>query len=58
MLTPEKCREYAEECARIAKTLPARERDSMLAMAQAWIRCAEEAEEDRKRDAKTGGPQC
>ena len=55
MLTPEKCREYAEECTRIAKTLPAREKDSMLAMAQAWILCAEEAAEDRKGDGKTRG---
>ncbi len=44
-MTPEKFREYAKECERIAKTLAPRERARMMEIAKAWIDCAEQEEQ-------------
>jgi transcriptional regulator of acetoin/glycerol metabolism len=44
MLTPAECRKYAEDCERIAREGPAQNTAVMLAIANAWRRCAEELE--------------
>ena len=50
MQTPEKYREYAKECRRIALLLPSDQRAALLEIADAWIRCAEE--EERRTEKK------
>ena len=44
MLTSAECLTYAEECERIARDGPAQNTAVMLAIANAWRRCAEELE--------------
>ena len=44
MQSPEKFREYAQECMRIAKQMSPENKATLLEIAQAWMRCAEEAE--------------
>jgi hypothetical protein len=48
MQNPSKYREYAEECKRLARQLPAEHRDTMLEIANAWTRLAEEKERKTK----------
>jgi hypothetical protein len=55
MLTPDKFREYAKECERIAKTLAPLKRGQLLEMARAWIACAEEEERRRHSQKERGG---
>jgi hypothetical protein len=49
MRDPEEFRMYAEECRRLALTLP-QHREALLQMAEAWKACAEEAEKHRDKD--------
>ena len=50
MQNPGKFREYAEECKRLAKTArSAKDRAALLEIADAWIKCAEEAEQRTRR---------
>ena len=44
MQAPEKYRQYAKECRRIAQQLPPNQKTMLLEIAEAWIRCAEEEE--------------
>ena len=44
MNKPEKYRQYAEECRRIAQSLSGEGKAALLQIADAWIACAEEAE--------------
>jgi hypothetical protein len=37
-------RKYADECRRLAQTLPAAHKQTLLEIADAWTACAEEAE--------------
>ena len=46
MRDPKEFRRYAEECRRLALSLP-EHREALLRMAQAWAACAEDAEEHR-----------
>ena len=49
MQNPNKFREYAEECRRIAQLLPAKDRDVMLEIARAWIHYAEQQEKKENK---------
>jgi hypothetical protein len=44
MRDPAKFRNYAEECRRLAHSMPAEHRGTLLKMADAWMQCAREAE--------------
>jgi hypothetical protein len=44
MRDPAKFRRYAEECRRLANSMPAEHRGTLFKMADAWIECAREAE--------------
>lgn len=44
MQSPAKYREYAEQCERIARSVPEEHRKVLLEIAKAWRGCAEEAE--------------
>jgi hypothetical protein len=48
MRNSDKFREYAEECKRIAQTLPPKDREVMLEIARAWMRYAEQQEQNGK----------
>jgi hypothetical protein len=52
MLEPEKFRRYAEDCTRIAATMNGNDRQTLLAIAEAWEARAAEAE---GRQHKTNG---
>jgi hypothetical protein len=41
---PEAYRRYAEECQLLAKTMPDEHRRTLLAMAESWMKLAQEAE--------------
>jgi hypothetical protein len=41
-------RKYAEECRRLAHTLPPAQRQTLLEIAEAWIERADEAERQAK----------
>jgi hypothetical protein len=43
-MNPEKYREYAKECERMAQEGPAKNREALLKIAQAWYECAEQAQ--------------
>jgi hypothetical protein len=49
MRDAEEFRKYAEECRRLALSLP-QHKESLLEMAKAWTACAEEAEKHRDED--------
>ncbi len=54
MQNPAKFREYAEQCKRLAQTAGSeKDRKALLAIAEAWLNCAAEAE----RMSKKGGNQ-
>ena len=42
-------REYAADCIRIAQSMGARDRETLLKMAKAWEDCAREAEQNEPR---------
>jgi hypothetical protein len=44
MRDPAKFRNYAEECRRLANSMPTEHRGTLLKMADAWVQCAREAE--------------
>jgi hypothetical protein len=44
MRDPAKFRTYAAECRRLADTMPAEHRGTLIKMADAWMKCAHEAE--------------
>jgi len=44
MQNPTKFKEFAEDCKRLAKTAATEHKTILLQMADAWQRCAEEAE--------------
>jgi hypothetical protein len=46
-------RRYAEECRRLALTLP-EHKETLLRLAEAWIAVAEEAEQRAEDDDKAG----
>jgi hypothetical protein len=46
MRDPAKFRKYAEECRRLANTMPKEHRGTLLKIADAWIECAQDAERD------------
>lgn len=46
-------RRYAEECRRLALTLP-QHKETLLRMADAWLACAEEEEKNRDDDDDGG----
>jgi phytoene/squalene synthetase len=48
MQDAKKYREYAEECRRIAQHLPPDQKATLLEIANAWIRCAENEERNKK----------
>jgi len=48
MQDPAQFRKYAEECRRLARTMPAEQKDALLKIAQAWIECAEDIERQQK----------
>jgi hypothetical protein len=48
MLTPDEFRKYAEECERIAREAPEKNRKALLEIAEAWRQCAVEAERQIK----------
>jgi hypothetical protein len=50
MQKPQTFRKYAEECRRLARSLPAEHRATLLMIADAWTACAEE--EERKQKAR------
>jgi hypothetical protein len=52
METPEKYRQYADDCRRLAKTAPAKDKAVLIEIAEAWDRCARDASEkdDKKMD--------
>ena len=56
MQNPEKYREYAEECRRIAQQLPAEKKLILLEIANAWIKCAEEEERKTLERARNHNP--
>lgn len=45
MRDPAEFRKYAEECKRLASTMP-EHREGLLSMAEAWIACAQAAEKN------------
>ena len=47
-----KFREYAAECRRLARTASEKDRAALIAIAEAWIVCAEQAERKAKRDRR------
>jgi len=53
-MNPEKYREYAKECERMAQEGPAKNREALLSMAQAWYACAEQTELRQKNAAPKG----
>ena len=44
MEAPVRYRRYAEECRRLAKIMPEEHRLTLLELADAWTKCAEDAE--------------
>jgi hypothetical protein len=50
MQSPAQYRKYAEECERIARDGPAKNRDALLEIAKAWRDCADEMEQQQRRD--------
>jgi len=44
MRDSQKFRKYAEECRRLAKHMKPEQRATLLEIAEAWVRCAEQAE--------------
>jgi hypothetical protein len=46
---PEAYRRYAEECQLLAKTMPDEHRRTLLAMAESWMKLAQEAENPKLR---------
>jgi hypothetical protein len=48
MRDPTKFREYADECRRLARSMP-EHREVLLAMADAWIACAGAAEKEERK---------
>ena len=57
MKTSVKFRTYAEECRRLAKHIKPEHRAALREIADAWIRCAEEAERgtDKDEPSETSG---
>ena len=53
MQNPATFRAYADECKRLAKSMPDH-KDALMQMAQAWIACAERAEQKESKDATAG----
>jgi hypothetical protein len=53
MQSPATFRAYAEECKRLANSMP-EHRDALMQMADAWIVCAERAEK-KDGEARDGG---
>jgi hypothetical protein len=43
-------KKYAEECRRFAKTMPAEHQSTLNEIADAWLKCAEDAERKEKHD--------
>ena len=46
----EKYRRYAADCVRLAQTMPVKDKQTLLEIAAAWERRAQEAEQKEKRD--------
>jgi hypothetical protein len=51
----QKFREYAEECKRLAERAAAKDRSVLLEIADAWEKCAEEAERKFKKQQDGSG---
>jgi hypothetical protein len=49
MQNPATFRAYAEECRRLAKTMP-EHKDTLMQMADAWIVCADRAQQKDAKD--------
>lgn len=59
MKDPMKFRRYAEDCRRLSNTMNPEHKTSLLEMADAWDRAAEEAErevETKEREKRIGRP--
>jgi hypothetical protein len=52
MQDPVQFRKYAEECRRLARTLPPAHQRALLEIADGWIKCAEDAERAQKNPEK------
>ena len=50
-----KFRRYAEDCRRLAKSMKPEHTAALLEMAEAWDRCAEEAERSTGKNSKPFG---
>lgn len=42
-------RQYADECRRLARTLPPAQQQTLLEIAEAWVKCAEETERAQEK---------
>jgi hypothetical protein len=49
MQNPDKFREYAEQCKRMARNASEKDRAALLEIAEAWLKCAAEAERKGKK---------
>jgi phytoene/squalene synthetase len=49
MQDPSQYRRYAEECRRLAQAMPQQYRSTLLEIADAWIKCAEDVERERAK---------
>lgn len=49
-------RQYANDCRRIAETMNAKDRATMLEMAKVWDERADEAERAGKKTGRNGNP--
>lgn len=52
MQDPRTYKRYAEECYRLAKTLPTEYRSTLLEIAEAWIKLAQESESRGPQERK------
>jgi len=55
MQNPAKFREYAEECRRLAEQTSGQNKATLLMIAEAWTKCALEAERNEQLRANAGG---
>jgi transcriptional regulator of acetoin/glycerol metabolism len=51
MQSPSRYRQYAQECERIARQSAPQQRAVLLEIAEAWRRCAEDAEQHENAEA-------
>ena len=50
----EKFRKYAEECRQLVKSMKSEHKPTLLEIAEAWDRCADEAERERPKNGHGG----